>query len=286
MSLVKFKHLIILSFIVFGCSSPNIDAVNNVTITPSVLPEKTNAPIPTPTNTAVPSQTSTPVPTPSPAPTLAPEQADKFLKELLVENSKCDTPCFLGITPEQTTLEDINSLFIPLDPWYYCELGENKTGLCDASHRFDTGFSINIRLFIESGVVKNLKIINTPPKDQSRAARNEWLAIAPETMIEQYGTPSKINIFSDLGPTPTYAIDMYFDTYNIIYSFLSYDFGANQRICPTSNKIESVIIWMGKNPQDTPSKKTPLEEMSSLTKEEFSKLLTIDANGSCFIINK
>ena len=274
----KAIYIVILCCVLFGCNAAS--AERNLTATLSPTPEIINTPLPKITNTTTPSQTAT-LP-----PTLTPKQADIFFKELLWNNPDCIAPCFMGITPEQTTLEEINILLIPLGPFYSCDLNNDKTGRCRTSHRFSTGLSITIRMSIESGIVKNLQIPVTLPEEQDGAAQQEWLAITPESLIKEYGIPSKVNIFADLGPTPTYAIDLYFDANDMIYSYGSYDFGVDMRICPKSDRFEGIRIWMGKNPINPPLETVSLEEATTMTREEFSNLLTSDIDGACFILNK
>ena len=276
----KLICLVIIGLLLMGCSSISVELDVTATIQNTVLLTETGTPLPSATKTAFPSQT------PIPIPTLPPEQADKLLRELLWNNPECSAPCFMGVTPGETTLEEANSLFTPLDPWYYCELDDNHNGQCSTSHRFDTDLSIYIWLSIESGIVKNLQIPITLPNSQSHQTRKDWWVVSPEYLIEQYGVPSKVNIFADLGPTLTYAIDMYFDANNMIYSYGSYDFGVDMRICPKSDRFESISIWMGKDPINPPLETVPLEEATAMTLEEFSNLLTSDIDGACFTLNK
>lgn len=279
MTINKLICLIILGLFFIGCSSNSVELDATATSQNTVLPTQTKTPLPT-TNTALPSQTPTPIPT------LPPEQADKLLQELLWNNPECSAPCFMGVTPGETTLEEANSIFTPLDPGYFCELDENHTGECSTSHRFNTDLAIYIWLSIESGIVENLQIPIILPNEQSRQMQKDWLIVSPEYMVKQYGVPSKVNIFADLGPTPTYAIDMYFDAHDMIYSYWSYDFGVNLRICPKSDRFEGIRIWMGKNPENPPLEMVRLEDATTMTREEFSDLLTSDVHEACFTLNK
>jgi hypothetical protein len=280
MKINKLICLVIFGLFLMGCSSISVELDTTAIAQNTVLPTETRTPLPTATNTVLPNQTPTPILT------LPPEQADKLLQELLWKNPECFAPCFMGVTPGETTLEETNLLFTPLDPWYSCELDDSHTGQCSTSHRFATDLSIYIWLSIKSGIVENLQIPITLPANQSPAARSEWSAFSPENLIRQYGLPSKVNIFADLGPTPTYAIDMYFDAHDMIYSYWSYDFGVNLRVCPNSDHFEGISIWMGKNPINPPLETVPLEKATTMTREEFAKLLTSDTNGVCFLLNK
>jgi hypothetical protein len=276
----KFKHFVILYLILFGCISPD-NIANAPVITPTLgLPTTTSTLLPTATNTVTPSQTSTP------PPTLTVKQANQLLKDLLWNNPECTLPCFMGITPGKTTFEEIDSLFMPVDPFYFCELNSDKTGRCSTGYKFDTGLAFDIRMHIKAGIVENLKIPVTLPKSQSLKEQNEWSPLMPNALVKQYGVPSRINIFADLGPTPIYAIDLYFDSYDMIYSYHSYDFGINLRICPTINRFDGLILWVGKNPMNPPLETVPLEEATTMTREEFSNLLTSDIDGACFTLNK
>lgn len=225
--------------------------------------------------------------TPTLFPTLMPEQVDKLLKDLLWNNPECTLPCFMGIVPGETKLEEVNALFTQTDPFYFCELDHDKSGYCSTSHRFDTGFAVYLEMTIKFGVVESLSIPLTLPRDQSISARKEWLSFAPSSLVKQYGVPSNVEVFLGLGATPSYTIDIYFSNIDFIYEYQSYDLQMqNLQICPNHDNFEYIRLWLGKNPVNPPFASEPIETSSILTREDFAKILTSDANGACFTLNR
>jgi hypothetical protein len=75
---------------------------------------------------------------------------------------------------------------------------------------------------------------------------------------------------------------MYFDAENLIVEYYSYDLGAKLQVCPPTDQMDSVRLWMGQDPQYPPLEDVPLEKATSMTMEEFSKLMTGDPNKACF----
>jgi hypothetical protein len=77
--------------------------------------QPTPSPIPITTKTStVPSPTLAPTFTPTisftPLPTLSPDEAYAHLRSLLNDTANCRLPCWLGITPGQSTLQDVLTL--------------------------------------------------------------------------------------------------------------------------------------------------------------------------------
>jgi hypothetical protein len=79
---------------------------------------------------------------------------------------------------------------------------------------------------------------------------------------------------------------MRFDTVDLIVEYTGYDVIPRQKdlpkICPLTVQFDSVRLWMGKNPYQLPREAITLETATSLTMEEFSKLMTGDPNKACF----
>ena len=85
------------------------------TATPSARPTRPATASPTvtitPTITLTPAITQTPTITWSPAPTLAPEAAAGQIAQLREDNGGCRLPCWMGITPGQTTWQEAEAFF-------------------------------------------------------------------------------------------------------------------------------------------------------------------------------
>lgn len=279
----RLKYLMALIMLVSSCTWVNANSPINALSTQTALIVPSNTHLVTVTNMPIPSPTSTP----TLLSTLTSEQVHSLIKKLLWNNPECTLPCFMGIIPGQTTLEEVSTLHEQTDPFYYCELDAGKTGYCNTAYRFETGLSFYFEISIKSGVVESMQIPVTLPKDQSLSARKEWNAITPASLVGKYGVPSRVEISLGLGETPSYAIDIYFDDMDVIYEYQSSDLSVNDlKICPNQDNFNYIRLWLGKNPVNPPFAGVPLVQSTTLTRESFVELLATDANGACFTVNK
>jgi hypothetical protein len=81
-------------------------------------------------------------------------------------------------------------------------------------------------------------------------------------------------------------MDVYFDTVDLIVQYNSYDISAKWQICPLTDQIDSVRIWMGTNPIYPPPDLVPLEQATPLTMEKFSELMTSDPKKACLTLKE
>ena len=138
-----------------------------------------------------------------------------------------------------------------------------------------------VTLTIQDKVVENLRV-NIHPEKQKAGVLRKWLVYSPQTLIDRYGLPSRVDFFLDRGEILSYGMVMYFDSVQLIAEYDSYELGTQLQICPLTNQIDPVRIWMGQNPQYPPFESIPLEKATLMTMEEFSKLMTGDPNKACF----
>ena len=247
----------------------------------------------TPTLILISTKTSIPptsIPTPilpatlTPPPTLAPEQAKETLSNLLQNGGvDCSSPCVLGIIPGQSSFEEVRNSFI--DSGFPVEQQCVSNESCSVSYKFDSGLSVRVPIVFKNDVVESFRIIITPEKKISGKLR-EWLAYSPEMLIRRYGTPSKVEFFVGELPSPLQAhmMTLYFESIDLIVNYYSYDDEDDTgvfRICPLLNQQDVVSIWFGKNPIYPPLPAVPLEEATSMTLEEFSKLMTGEREDAC-----
>lgn len=274
--------LIILGLLLYGCLP------TGVTVMPTI--SETNTPFPTATHsftttvtwvrlsTSKPTLTQTATAIPSPS--LEPEQAREAIKELLRESIDCAAPCFLGIVPGKTRLgEAINIL---------THLGlEIKSTKLDNNffyvikYESDSGLSIIATLTVTGDIVRSIEIDITP-EEQKTGIQREWLAYSPETMIQRYGQPSRVELFLGRGPDTNFVMDVYFDEVDTIIEYFITDLGPNTRICPVRDQFDGINLWMGKNPWYPPLKGIALEKATSLTLDRFAELMTGNPDEACF----
>ncbi len=227
---------------------------------------------------------NTPTATLTPPAILSSDKAIGTMRTLLQESIDCLAPCFWGITPEQTTLDEAINIFgsIGLQPKY--TLTKNDQEFYDTDYHIEKGLEIGIIFAIQDNIVRTLDVgindtseIGTPRK---------WSAYSPEILINQYGIPSKVEFFlGRVTPTPTHSMVLYFENAELIVSYTGSDLlnsGPQLEICPITNHVSHIRIRIGKNPQYPPKQGVPIDEATSLTLESFSKLILGNPHQACF----
>jgi hypothetical protein len=243
---------------------------------------------PTPTYTPAPTQTATP----TPLSTLAPEEAEEFIRNLLQDPRDCLAPCFWGIIPGQTSLEEAINRFAHLGlPLQFTNARDNKE-FYESIYDFRSGLSISPLLTVQNKIVKNLRIYITPEKSEPGLPR-QWLAYSPETLIDRCGLPSQVDFFVDRirdGNVPQrtwYHMVLYFPAVDLIieYSFAEIFPEDQFRACPLTDGFQSVTLWLGKDPEQPPFDGLPVEEATDMTLDEFSRLMARTPENACFELN-
>ncbi|NOH04088.1 MAG: hypothetical protein HND47_20020 [Chloroflexi bacterium] len=273
------RNLHLYSLLILAISLSNCTPDNPTTPTNLESP----SPIPvSPTFTATPTETVTPT---LPA-TFTPLEVNERIRAYLQNTVEyCLAPCFWGITPEQTTLDEATNIFVSLGLQPEHTLTQNNQEFYDTDYHIEKGFEISIILTVQDGIIKSLDAgINVPAEV---SIPRKWAAYSPETLITQYGVPSKVDFFlGRVTPTPTHSMVLYFENSELIVAYIGSDLLNNSNpqleICPTTNQVGHIQIWLGKNPRHPPKQGVPLEEASNLTVEEFSKLMLGDPSKACF----
>jgi hypothetical protein len=298
--LPKFYLFLILALTLAGCgrTAPTmqptqIEQLLTLTLIP---PTATLVPTPIPSITLTPlviieqppSSTLTPTKTMTPLNTLEPDKANEMIKTLLQEPLDCSAPCFWGIVPGQTSNEEAKNIFSHLGLQMASKMYEGKD-FSSIHYVLDSGLSNWVTLTIQNNIVENIRIQITPEKRNAVTSR-DWLAYSPETLIKRYGTPSRVDIGIDWGPSILFTMTLYFNDIDLIVDYSSTNFSyPNENwkleVCPLTDQFDSAWLWMGKNPVYPPGQGVPLETVTSMTLDEFSKLMTGDPNNACFIVN-
>jgi hypothetical protein len=272
-----FSLLLVIALELVGCVPAGSETIPTQVKTP--VSSLTNLP-PTSTSTI----TSTATITPTLYPTLQPKQAKETVMAFLQEPMNCETPCFWGIMPGQTTFEEATNIFAHLGiSLTHTNTRDNKD-FYSFIYNLDNGLEVTPILTVQDNTVKSLQIgINDTSE---MGTTRKWTAYSPETLISRYGAPSKIDFFlGRVAPTPTHSMNLYFEKENLIVEYIGINLlntGAQLGICPLTNKVDFIGIWMGEDPHYPPSPGVPLEEATSLTLEEFSNLMKGDPKKACF----
>ncbi len=273
---ILFLFIVIFCISIVGCTN-----TGNTSPATSV-PIETSIPI---TETPAFTPTAVPTLTPTPLNTLEPAQITETLQPLLENPMNCAVPCFWGIIPGKTQLDEVRSFFNMLG----FPSREGKDFYSTGYKPDSGGFSVIFYTF--NNFVENIEV--TPNISQAKAGSpREWVAYSPETLIRRYGSPSRVEFAFDLlGPGPDIAISMimYFDASDLNPDLIVLYSGSNMnplRLCPLTAPFDFVRLWMGYKPPDPPSFATvPLEKATSLTLDQFTQLMIGDPKKACFTLN-
>jgi len=292
---MRFNNL--LRFFILFCIS--IAGCTNTNNTPPVISFPTQTSIPITETPIRPNQTITPTSTPTIVPTLTltplntlePAQANKeTLQPLLKEPMNCVVPCFWGIIPGQTHLDEARIFFSKLGFTPFEGVFQGKK-FYTISYDSGTGHNSRVTLTIDNNLVKNVEVTPDIPKPKEGSPR-EWIAYSPETLITRYGSPSSVRFtvssYGIAGLPSNTGIDMimYFDTSDLIVAYSGYGM-TPESFCPLTASFDFVRLWIGPNPPNTPSFETvPLEKATSLTIDQFTQLMLRDPKKACFTLNQ
>ncbi len=299
---VSWLSLLLISILVLaGCApvSPMIQPTQGV-----YLPSQTNLPVTgtiSPTSSLTPTviETLSPTATQTLITTLEPESVKETMQPLLQNPMNCAIPCFLGITPGKTHLDEVRNFFSPLG-LKHKEGTDPNSGM----YVYSVGFESNIGrdssaiFFTSNSLVKNI-IVSPEITKQKEGSPREWIAYSPETLIKKYGKPSRVFFLIFRGPNLSNEITMilYFDDDNLIARYVGENMVPDQPhsplLCPLTAPFDYVDLWMGPNPPEAPvtdssdptMKMLPLEQVTSLTIEQFIQLMLGDPKQACFTIN-
>lgn len=278
MKLLTFLYILLLTALgISGCVPTSSTTVLTQTETPISLPVPIHL---TTTSTFTPVATVT---TTLPA-TLEPEKAKESIRMLLQEPIECKVPCFWGVVPGQTTLDEAVNIFahLGLNLKFTATLGGKD--FYQVVYNLGNGIEVSPVIAVQNNLVLSIDIgIN----DVSQAEiSRKWSAYSPETLINQYGSPSRVDFFlGRVAPTPIHSMILYFDALDLIVEYSGADIVSDVPtlgICPLTNQVDLVRIWIGDDLQYPPSDGIPLEEATSLTMEEFTKLMVGDPEDACF----
>lgn len=152
----------------------------------------------------------------------------------------------------------------------------------EITYKDENGTVFSPLLTVQNDIVTKTNIYIEPEKQKTGIPR-EWSAYSPETLIDRYGTPSKVVFFVDRGaPTASYGMTMKFDVVGLIVAYLGHELGPNLQICPLTDQMDDLQIWMGKDPQNPLLDGVLLEDATSMTMKEFTKLMSENPDKACF----
>jgi hypothetical protein len=299
--MVPRKHFLLIPLIVIL-----IACGNNYSTTPAILsstapPEVISTEIETKTSTAV-SFTQTPDATLTPFATLEPEQAKEKLLQLLKDQEACSHhPCFWGITPGETTLSEAENIFANLGIFIKA-FNEDGTIIYAKGLDFDNGLHLYVHLRIkDNDIVKSLQTdVSVLDSKKDALTQQGWSAFSPPKILATYGKPSRVDFYlshdlQDGFPPNTNIPTFYHFVMHFEESVLVIEYGRNVftdentfTACPLIDKSEGVRIFLGENfdTRQTPPPGIPLEQATSLSLDQFYKLMLQNPEKACFNLSK
>jgi hypothetical protein len=300
-----FFLFLISAFLLAGCTSsgPTMQPTQGTQIPSPTISLATTTTIPTWTMTLAITDTETPMPTltgtltPTPVETMEPTQAMETIQPLLKNPMNCAVPCFWGMTPGKTTMDEVRAFFSRLGYIPY-EGKDPNSGIHFYTIRFDPNSGLYGAIFFTTNsLIENIFLV--PEITKQEGSPRDWIAFSPETLIKKFGGPSKVllNFFRGQMASDSLTMVLYFDDLDLIAEYSGYNMVPrvphSPVFCPLTASIDSIQIWMGPNPQDPPdtesidpfAKLIPLEEATSITIDQFTQMMLGDPRQACFTIN-
>jgi hypothetical protein len=270
-------YLVLLNTVILvGCIPSKPTALPTVGTLPSPSPElATYTPVLTSTIPVTQTATVTPAITPEPL------QAKETITALLHQPMDCPTSCFWGIVPGQTTIGEAKNIL--------AHLGFQATDDRTFEYKLDQSLLISVFLRVRAdSVVENLAI-NIVPEVPQAGTSEYWSTYSPRSLVEEFGTPSRLDLALDWGPRPLFDMAIYFDNVDLIVEYSGHNIVPKQkgspRVCPLNNQYEIIRIWLGKNAINPPLPGVPLEKATPLTLDGFSTLMKENPDQACFVVN-
>jgi hypothetical protein len=272
-------------FVLAGCApvnptmQPTQSAAAPTIATSSLTPVITDTEPSTPTGiVSLPSDNPSPTITLTPLDTLEPAQARETIEPLLEEPMNCAVPCFWGIIPGKTSLDEARVFFGSLG--FTSREGKD---FYSTGYKPDSGVGFAVTFHALGAIIENIVVTPDISKPKEGSPR-EWIAYSPETLIKRYGSPSRVEFTVGLGPNIGINMIMYFDPSGLIVHYSGYNMNP-ELFCPLTAPFDHVRLWMGHNPPDTPSFETvSLEKATSLTMDQFTQLMKGDPKKACFTV--
>jgi hypothetical protein len=220
-----------------------------------------------------------------------------YLRNLIIMDYVCDTPCILGIIPGRTKLDELIKI---LDDWHL-EVSPNPKII--QSYSYHTGYDFNtnplhkdltfdIDIVIDNELVTGLIFYIETGLDDS-VARDDWSQFQPESIINTYNTPDDIKLFINYPiegtEENTVSYNLYYFYYgkNIIVEYQSKSIIASDnyiKICPGIDSFYWNRIWMGDGIKDAVNldERFSLVSKVNMSVDSFSNQLKNNPSSFCF----
>jgi len=262
---IRWFSLLLLIMLVSGLLSGCISGDQG---TPSLIPPTLSPVPPTSTPTPItpsptPTLTLTDTPTPTNAPTLSADEAYTRLSGLL-NDGKCRLPCWMGITPGQSTLQEVHEqlvMFSGITPSFhglYVEpAGKWSTADLTISYPNDS-MEIDVDpgyLVPSNSNVVSVIEIETLSYQIKNGGRGEIIYHYPpyselmkvytlSAVLSEYGLPKQIYIYAlNTSPLVYFQIHAWYPDKGIFitYDLLAHDLGSSYKLCPMDSLVSGFL---------------------------------------------
>jgi len=274
--------VLIVSSLIAGCSAPNSLATNS---TPNLIITEEITPQTPPPSTQTPAFVTT-----TPYPTLNPADADKTIANMMKENGNCSTPCFWGISPGWSDLNNSIMFITALENSYKQEVfiqAKNSETFYSVFFVQKEKMSMNIVLLARKKELWNMKVRVSGLYDEN-INNDDWLAFRPENILKTYGIPDHINLYLVAGPEGAYRYGFVLYYNQLIVDYLENNIvpSKNTTICPLADhNIQQFDFMVGKDLAHSPRGEKSIEEVSQLSTKDFYNLSTEETKTVCFNVN-
>jgi hypothetical protein len=273
-------------------SAPSATSTAVLALTPTLVNTDTLTPAPTAT-AKLPTYTPSITVTPTQVDTLEPENALATIQPLLEDPMNCEVPCFWGILPGKTRIDEARTLFgaLGFTPFEGTDQNSEK-GFYTIDYESGMGRDSSVTLFHNRyRLVENI-IVRPEITEQEEESPREWIAYSPESLIKKYGKPSdvKFSLFWGANKSTETTMTMYFKDDDLVVHYIGSNLFPAQNhsplFCPLTALFEHARLWLGPDPPNLPTfDAVSLEQATSLTMEQFTQLMLGDPQEACFTIN-
>lgn len=317
---------VVLSMLITGwmvACAPSVAAVTPTQVAPVTsthgLPTRTETPVSLATAMVSPTATGTPTAMPRPthaavipAATLSPADQPRYVATLVAFGDVCRLPCWLGVTPGLSDVNDILTALSPLGVRYGGQIESRIGGQRqyvfpmlygpDSMMPVQSNFAVDDEGFVKSVVAAGRA---TPGADGARRIAFLWIS----EIVDQLGNPDRATLFARGNPgsagTPLpYEINLYYDDLLIWMNYSLYGVdavGDNLRACPRLSQLESVTLYVGSRSEQGldldsqiaglmqayafthPDRALPLADLVATSETDFLISLSNDGSSQCLV---
>jgi hypothetical protein len=239
-----------------ACSGPATVSAPATTPPPTDEPASISSPTPTSTSgpaaTLRPTRTPTSVPTaiPTPLPTLAPDEMQATVRQMLQTNGGCELPCWWGITPGETSWEEMQAAFANQG------IGMQDGQLDLESWNAALGYNLKVEFEQEDGLVHSVSIeeyewyYNTPLRDDFA---DTWRRYALPQVLSHHGVPSEVILKLDRWDY-RYTMWVVYESQGIAiyYPGIYVSDVEGWSICPVFGQVKAISIRLQSPAADMP----------------------------------